>query len=173
MKSIKNRKIIYLILSIAVLIGNVLPIVIFEEHAAITKYSVPSIVFAFCSVVYAIIAISLREHFNLFFLNLYIIAKVFNKSYNQTQEYKENFIKFAFIYCATIPTYITLALFADNFYSGITWPLDLSILRDVVIILSGLAPLVIKNIVKTKQQRMKDEADRKEQERRESMGKWK
>lgn len=173
MKSIKNRKIIYVVLSVAVLIVNVLPIIIFREHAAITKYSIPSIVFAFCSAVYAIIAISIREHFNLFFSNLYIIAKIFNKSYNKTQEYKEDFIKFAFIYCSTIPTYITLSLFADDLYSGIIWSLDVSIIRGVAIILLGLIPPVIKNIAKKKQQYIKDEADRKEQECRESMGKWK
>ena len=173
MKDVKNTKIIYVVLSAAVLIANALPIILFAEHVAITKYSIPSIVFAFCSVVYAIIAISLREQFNLFFLNLYIIAKVFNKSYNETQEYKDDFKKFGFVYCATIPTYITLALFADNYYSGIAWPLDLTILRDVTIILLGLIPPIIKNIAKTKQRKIKDEADRKEQERRESMGKWK
>lgn len=173
MKSIKNRKIIYLVLSVAVLILNALPIVIFRDDVAITKYSIPSIVFAFCSAVYAIIAISLRERFNLFFLNLYIIAKIFNRSYNETQEYKESFIRFAFIYCATIPTYVTLSLFADNYYSGITWPLELCILRDVAIILLGLVPPFVKNIKAKNQQRIKDEADRKEQERRESMAKWK
>ncbi len=173
MKSIKNRKIIYVVLSVAVLIVNVLPIIIFEEHAAITKYSIPAIVFAFGSVVYAIIAISLREHFNLFFLNLYIIAKILNKSYNKTQEYKEDFIKFAFVYCASIPFYITASLFVDNFYSGIMRPLEVSIARAVVIILLGVIPPIIKNIAKKRQQYIKDEADRKEQERRESMGKWK
>jgi len=169
----KNRKIIYVLLFIAVLVINALLIIIFRDRAAITKYSIPSIVFAFCSAVYAILAISLRENFNLFFLNLFIIAKIFNKSYNKTQEYKEDFIKFAFVYCSTIPIYITLSLFADNFYSGIMWPIDLSIIRDVVIILLGLIPPVIKNIVQKKQQNIKDEMDKKEQESRESMGKWK
>lgn len=98
---------------------------------------------------------------------------MFNKLYTATQEYKENFIKFAFIYCATIPISITLSLFADNFYSGIMWPLDLSILRDGAIVLLGLIPPAIKNIALKKQQHIKDEADRKEQEQRESMGKWK
>ena len=173
MKSIKNRKIIYIVLSIAVLIANILPIIIFRQRAAITIYSIPSLVFAFCSTVYAIVAISLRKYFNLFFLNLYILSKMLNKSYNKTQEYKEDFIKFAFIYCATIPTCITLSLFADNFYLAIIWPLEISILRDAAIILIALIPLIVRNITKKQQQHIKDEAYRKEQERRESMGEWK
>ncbi len=169
----KNKKLIYGVLTVAVLIVSILPIIIFKEQVAITKYSIPSIVFAFCSVVYAIIAISLRERYNLFFLNLYIIAKLFNKSYNETQEYKEDFIRFAFAYCASIPFYITVSFLVDNFYSGIMRPLEVSIVRDVVIILLGLVPPIIKNIKTKKQNRMRDEADRKEQERRESMGQWK
>jgi len=173
METKRKKYIVYALLSIAILFINVLIIVISQNRVAITKYSIPSLVFAFCSIIYAIIAISLREHFNLFFLNLYIIAKLFNKSYNQTQEYKDDFLKFAFVYCASIPFYVTVSLLVDNFYSGIIRPLDVSIVRDVVIILLGLIPPMIKNISKQRQQRMKDEADRKEQERRESMGKWK
>ena len=173
MKFIKSKKTIYFLCIVTVLIANALPIIVFSEHAAITKYSIPSIVFAFCAVIYAVVAISLREHFNLFFLNLYIVAKIFNKSYNQTQEYKEDFKKFAFVYCASIPFYITVSLFVDNFYSGIMRPIDVSIVRDAIIIFLGVIPPTIKNISSKKQQRIKDEADRKEQERLESMGKWK
>jgi hypothetical protein len=173
MENKRKKYIVFVLLSIAILLINVLIIVFSQNRVAITKYSIPSLVFAFCSIIYAIIAISLREHFNLFFLNLYIVAKMFNKSYNQTQVYKEEFLKYAFVYCSSIPFYITIALFVDNFYSGIIRPLDVSIVRDVVIILLGLIPPIIKNISNQRQQRIKDEADRKEQERLESMGKWK
>jgi len=173
MENKRKRNIIYALLFVAVLLVNVLVIVIFHDHAAITKYSILSLVFAFCSIVNAIIAISFREYFNLFFLNLYIVAKIFNKSYNETQEYKEDFIKFAFIYCMSIPIYITLSLFVDSFYSGIMRPLEVSIVRDAVIIFLGYAPLAMKNIVRKKQQYNEDETARREQERRESMGKWK
>ncbi len=173
MKNYKSKKIIYVILAIAILIISILPIIIFKEHAEITKYSIPSFVFAFCSIVYAIIAISLKERFNLFFLNLYIIARMFNKSYNKTQEYKESFIRFAFVYCASIPFFITLSFFVDNFYSGITQPIEICIIRDVAIILLGFVPPFIKNSKAKKQEQIKQETDRKEQERRESMGQWK
>ncbi len=169
----KKQRIIFIIISLLILLLNILPIIIFSDKAAITIYSIPSIIFAVGSIIWAIIAISLREHFNLFFLNLYIIAKIFNKSYNESKEYKEDFKKFAFVYCAAIPTFITISLFVDNIYAGIIRPLDLNIVRSVAIILLGLIPPFVKNIKAKNQQRIKDEADRKEQERKESMGKWK
>ncbi len=173
MKKCGNKRIKYVFFAIAVLILSVLPIIIFKENAAITKFSIPSIIFAVCSVVYAIIAVLLKERFNLFFLNLYIIAKLFNKSYNKTQEYKEDFFRSAFVFCAGIPFYITASVFVDNFYSGIMRPLEVSIAVNIAIILSGLIPPFIKNIKQKQQQRIKDDAERKEQERRESMGQWK
>lgn len=173
MKFLKNRKLIYVVLSVAVLILNALPIIIFRDDVAITKYSIPSLVFAFCSLVYAIIAICLRKYFNLFFLNLYIIAKIFNKDWNKTDGYRKEFMRFAFVYCAAIPTFVTFFLLVDNMYAGISRPLQVCIVRDAIIILLGLIPPVIKNIRARNQQHLKDEADRSEQERRESMGKWK
>ena len=96
---------------------NALIIVAFRDRAAITLCSIPAIVFAFCSTVYASVAISLREQCNLFFYNLYFIAKLFNRSYTETEEYKKDFARFAFVYCATIPIYITFSLFANNISS--------------------------------------------------------
>lgn len=176
MESTRKRKIIYTLLYIAVLIINVLIIVIFRDRAAITKYSIPSIVFAVASIAWAVIAISLREYTNLFFLNLYIFAifaKRFDRSYNETQTYKNEFNMLAFVYCAAIPVFFTFSLFVDNFYEGIMRPLEVSIFRDITIVLLGIFHPFIKTIKAEKQKRMKEEADIKEQERRESMGKWK
>ena len=173
MKLFKNSKFIFIILSVAVLVANIVPVIIFRDSIGITVYSIPSLVFAFCSLIYAIIAIVLREHFNLFFLNLYIIAKIFNKDWNKTDEYRKEFMRFAFVYCATIPMFVTISLFVDNMYAGIIRPLDVCIVRDTVIIFLGLLPRFVQNIKFRKQQHLKDESDRREQERRESMGEWK
>lgn len=173
MKLFKNSKFIFIILSVAVLVANIVPVIIFRDSIGITVYSIPSLVIAFCSLIYAIIAIILREHFNLFFLNLYIIAKIFNKDWNKTDEYRKEFMRFAFVYCAAIPTLITISLLVDNMYAGIIRPLDVCIVRDVVIIVMGLLPPFVKNLKARKQQKVKDESDKREQERRESMGEWK
>ena len=46
-------------------------------------------------------------------------------------------------------------------------------IKYVKIILIVIIPPIIKSIKERKQQQLKHEADRKEQERRESMGEWK
>ena len=179
MKSIKNRKIIYFVLFIAVLIVNVLPIIIFWEHAAITKYSIPAIAFAFCSSVYAIIAFLNKEQSNLFVLGKNKLFIAFLRSLSDdnpdtdSDEYKKEFALSAFIFCASIPFYIPLAFFAKSFYTALSSVLSVTIFRILFTLVLVLIPPVIKNAQEKKQGRIKDEADRKEQERRESMGKWK
>lgn len=168
-----SKKNLYTFLYVVVLIVNALIIIAFRDRAAITICSIPAIVFAFCSTVYASVAIALREQCNLFFYNLYFIAKLFNRSYTETEEYKKDFAKFAFVYCATIPMYITVSFFAANIYLGLIWPLNLVIARNVVTILLGLVPPFVKNIAHNRQQKNKEEIERKEQERRESLGNWK
>lgn len=173
MKISKIKIIVYTVISVAVLILNIVPIIIFRDNVTITSYSIPSIVFAVCSIVFAVFAILFRERINLFCLNLYIIHKILNKSYNESEEYKNDFLMFAFIYCAAIPTYITLSLFVNNVYASFMRPIDVCIVRNVVTIVFGLVPPFVKNIKSKKQQHLKDESDRKEQERRESSGEWK
>ena len=178
MKNLKSRRLIYVILSVVVLILSALPIVM-REDAVITRYSNISIVFAFCSVVYAVVAILLKKKGNLFthHVNDILLALMHtldeDKSYTKSIEYKKEFELTAFIYCATIPPYITLAFFAGDFYSTLSQVLGWSILRLVVILTVAIVPRMTKLIKTKKQQHIKDEADRKAQERRESMGTWK
>lgn len=177
MNSLKNRRILYVVLFVVALILNALPIII-RDDAAITKYSFVSIAFAFCSVVYAVIAFILKEKGNLFTAGYrfwrfvdYLFAEP--ESYTKTEDYKKEFELSAFIYCATIPTYISFAFFASDFYSALLRALLCSILQSLAIILIVIIPPIIKSIKEKKQQQLKHEADRKEQERRESMGEWK
>lgn len=178
MKNTINKKIWYVVLSVAAVILNALPMIIFRDDLAITKYSSISIAFAICSVVYAVIAFILRGKGNLFtaghrfwrFVD-YLFAET--KSYTKTEDYKKEFALSAFIYCVTIPTYITFSFFANGFFSALLQALSWTIIRQIAIILIVMVPPIIKRIKEKKQQRIKDEAGRKEQERRESMGKWK
>ncbi len=178
MKTIKNRKVIYIILSIAVLLVSVMPVV-FSKDASLTSYSAISIAFAVCSVIYAFIAFAFKNKGNLFVVGKYWFYRVLslsfseNKAYTETEDYKKEFELSAFIFCVSIPIYISFAFFANGFYSALLKALRLTIFRQVAIILIVLVPPIVKSIKAKKQQRLKDEADRKEQERRESMGKWK
>ena len=174
----KNRKIIYVALSVAILILNALPIILMND-AAITKYSIVSIAFAVCSVVYAVIAFILKDKGNLFVAGKHWLYRVIsltfyeNVSNTQNEEYKKEFELSAFVYCVTVPSYITISFFANEFFSALSQAVSWAIIRQIAIIIVVIVPHAIRNIKEKKRQRIKDEADRKEQEHQESMGKWK
>ena len=173
----KIKKLIFIFLAIAILIACILPIIL-NENAAISINSTPAIVIGICSVVYAVIAFLNKEHGNAFLLGKDKLFITFLRSLEENpdtdnDEYKKEFALSAFIFCASIPFYIPLAFFAKSFYTALSSALSVTILREVLIIALVLIPRIIKNAQNKKKARIKDEADRKEQERRESMGKWK
>ena len=173
----KSKKLVFVFLSVAILIACILPIIL-DENAAISLNSTPAIVFGICSVVYAVIAFLNKEHGNAFLLGKNKLFITFLRSLEENpdtdnDEYKKEFALSAFIFCASIPFYIPLAFFAKSFYTALSSALSVTILREVLIIALVLIPRIIKNAQNKKKARIKDEADRKEQERRESMGKWK
>ena len=178
MGSLKTRRMIYVVLSVVVLVLNVLPIVM-NPDAVITQYSTVSIAFAVSSVIHAAVAFLLKDKGNFFIAGKYRVYRALSFLFSEDEfntddeEYKKEFELSAFLYCATIPTYITFAFFADGFYSAFSQVLGWTIFRLLVIIIVVMIPSIVKGIKEKKRQRIKDEADRKEQERRESMGKWK
>ena len=107
------------------------------------------------------------------FMNFDEIKEKLNNILQNSDEYKKEFALSAFIFCASIPLYIPLAFFAKNFYTALSSALSVTILRILFTFILVLVPRIIKNAQDKKKGRIKDEADRKEQERRESMGKWK
>ena len=178
MKVLNKCTLIFVFLSIAILIACAFP-VISNENAAISFDSLPAIVFGVCSIIYAIIAFLNKEYGNLFILgkNKLFIAFLRSQSNDKTNvdsnEYKTEFALSAFIFCASIPFYIPLAFFAKSFYTALSSALSVTFLRILLTFVLVLISRLIKNAQDKNQARIKDEADRKEQERRESMGKWK
>ena len=174
----KFNKIIFIVLTIAILIACILPVIL-NENAAISFNSAPAIVFGICSVVYAVIAFVNKEKGNLFLVGKNKIFIAFlhslkdNNPDTDSDEYKKEFAISAFIFCAPIPLYIPLAFFAKNFYAALSSALSVAIMGSLLTIVLVLIPRIIKSAQDKKQARIKDDADRKEQERRESMGKWK
>ena len=173
----KSKKLILIFLSVAILIACVLPVIL-NENASISFNSAPAIVFGICSVVYAVIAFLNKEHGNAFLLGRNKLFITFLRSLEDnpdtdSDEYKKEFALSAFIFCASIPFYIPRAFFAESFYTAISSALSVTMLRIVLTFALVLIPYIIKNAQAKKQARIKDEANRKEQERRESMGKWK
>ena len=173
----KSKKLVFVFLSIAILIACILPI-ISNENAAISINSTPAIVIGICSVVYAIIAFLNKEHGNAFLLGKNKLFITFLRSLEENpdtdnDEYKKEFALSAFIFCASIPFYIPLAFFAKSFYTALSSALSVTMLRIVLTFALVLIPRIIKKAQDKKTARIKNEADRKEQEQRESMGKWK
>ena len=173
----KSKKLIFIFLSVAILIACVLPMIL-NENASISFNSAPAIVFGICSVVYAVIAFLNKGHGNAFLLGRGKLFITFLRSLEDnpdtdSDEYKKEFALSAFIFCASIPFYIPLAFFAESFYTALSSALSVTMLRIVLTFALVLIPRIVKNAQDKKKARIKDESDRKEQERRESMGKWK
>ena len=173
----KSKKLIFIFLSVTILIACVWPVIL-NENAKISQSSAPALVFGICSVVYAVIAFLNKEHGNAFLLGkdkLFIIflRSMKDNSDTDSDEYKNEFALSAFIFCASIPFYIPLAFFAENLYIALSSAISVTMLRIVLTFALVLIPRIIKIAQDKKQARIKDEADRKEQERRESMGRWK
>ncbi len=178
MKSLKRIDLIFIILSIVILIACVLPVIL-REDAALSINSTPAIAFGVCSAVYAVIAFLNKQKSNLFVLGRNKLFLAFLRSLSDdgpntdSDEYKKEFALSAFIFCASIPFYIPLAFFAKEYYSALSSTLSVTLLRLFCMLALVLIPPMIKNAKAKKHERIKDDADRKEQERRESMGKWK
>ena len=178
MKMLNKSNLIFIFLYIVLLIACVLPVIL-NENAAISFNSAPAIVLGICSSVYAIIAFMNKEQGNLFVLGRNKLFIAFlrslsdDKSDTDSDEYRKEFALSAFIFCASIPLYIPLAFFAKSFYTALSSALSVTILRILFTFILVLVPQIIKNAQDKKKGLIKDEADRKEQERRESMGKWK
>ena len=178
MKVLNIRRLIFVFLSVIILIATVLP-VITSEDAVISLNSAPAIVFGVCSLVYAVIAFWNKEQGNLFLLGRNKLFIAFLRSFSDdkpdtdSDEYKKEFELSAFIFCASIPFYIPLAFFAKGLYTALSSALSVTILRILFTLILVLVPRIMKHAQDRRQGRIKDEADKKEQERRESMGKWK
>ena len=174
----KRKKLILILLSVVIFIACVLP-VIGSEAASVSVNSAPALVFGVCSVVYAVIAFANKEQGNLFVLGKNKLFIAFLRSlkdgdpHTDSDEYKKEFALSAFVFCASIPLYIPLAFFAKSFYGALSSALSVTILRMLLTFVLVLIPRLMKNAQDKKQARIRDMADRKEQERRESMGKWK
>ena len=178
MKNLKSRKALYAVLAIAGLFLSILPILL-GDNAELTKYSIVPFIFAVCSVIYAVIAFIFMDKGNLFVAGrrhwfYRVLDWTFSgESRDEDEEYKREFELSAFLFCITIPAYVTFAFFATGFYSALGQALGWTIIRELAIIIIVIVPPIIKRIKARQQQQMQDEADRKTQEHRESMGNWK
>ncbi len=177
MKNLKNRKALYAVLAIVGLFLSILPILL-GDNAELTKYSIVPFIFAICSVIYAVMAFIFMDKGNLFLCGRFWLYRALSWTFSgesraEDEEYKREFELSAFLYCITIPAYVTFAFFATNFYSALEQAIGWTIIRILAEIIIVIIPPIIKSVKAKKEQQMKDEVDRKTQEHRESMGNWK
>ena len=175
----KKYRSIFIISMVASLLLSMLPIVIFYDRATLCYYSVLPIAFFFGSIVWAIVAYSLRDRGNLFFYRkgrlstalMYMFTG--EKSFANRAKYKSDIKICALIYCLAIPVYIPIAFFVTDLYSAIIMTLSCVIIDQAVIMVSMIVSNVKYVIDTDKREDLEAEQHRKEQERLESMGKWK
>jgi len=180
MNVLKKSEVIFILLFIVILFACVLS-VIFNEDASISVNSIPAIAVGVSSSVFAVIAFENKEVTNLFLTGgrrwrIFIFRSIYGNKFEpdiDNDEYRMYFAISAFIYCAVIPLYIPIAFFAKDF--GISFCLTLSVMI-LRMLSSNIFVTFFRIIIVAKEQkheRIKDEAARKEQEHRESIGKWK
>ncbi len=174
-----KRKKIFIISILTSLLLNILIVLINIENAALTVYSIPACVFILCSIIYARIAYDMRDSGNLLLIGsdrlFWIIWRSFEKNEYHTsfKDYEKEFRGTLFICCVFIPCYIPIAFFSKSFYPGLFGPLSLFLIEELIIMVTFVV-FRWTSIIKTKRdQNLRDEALKKEQEKRESMGQWK
>ena len=174
----KQKKFFIISILISTLL-NILIIVINIENAALTLHSIPALAFMLCSIIYAMIAYGMKDSVNLLLIGgnrlFWIIWRSFENNEYHTSfiDYEKEFRRTLFIYCVFIPCYIPIAFFSKSFYSSLFGPVSLLLIEELIIMVTFVA-FRWTSLIKTKRdQELIDEQLKKEQEKRESMGKWK
>ena len=174
----RKRYILYYVIAFSVLLSlNILSVVIFRKHAAITKYSIPAIVLMVFAILYGFAACILKRtgnflRYNYHFLK-YFIFYCFReeKEITFTVDYEERFYKMLAIYFIVIPFYIPCIFFSST---AATMPIAVIVFLVPQIIFVAWEILDKARDVKyRKQEAMRVEQELQEQQRREEMGRWK
>ena len=154
------------------LIGNIIPVIIFKEDAQITKYSVPAIVIMSFVIFNGVVAFFLRHKGN------YLIFKKHranefgsDKEYTFSQEYQKRFFLMLGIYCAAIPFYIPL-IFLLTSYVQTLWVLVVLFVPQAIFIAQEIGD-TMKDVKQAEIKRKQQEEELKEQQKREELGYWK
>ena len=174
----KNRKILIISITASVLL-NALIVILNIKQASLTLYSIPSFVLIIFSVIYGMIAYSMREDCNMLLYpqnRLYLlVAHSFRKNeyHTSSPNYEKEFGIIFLIYCVFIPFYIPFAFLSSGFYTGVLRPLFLTLIEELIITLYFVIYRWVSIAKGKKNQNIIDAQARKEQEKRESMGQWK
>ena len=176
MKS-KNSILYYSILWVFFLLFNISFVIIFKEHAQLTKYSIPAIILLIFHILYGFLAYAFRHKGNFIKFNVLFIRhfKFYlfepDKEYTFTKKYKIQFYRMLAIYSIFIPFYIPFIFFTSS-SAVMCFAIIVFLIPQIIFIIFELQSISqdVKRL-KTKEQQLVEE--QKEQERREEMGFWK
>lgn len=177
----KYRKINAIII-VAVFIVSILPMLLLWNRLQVTKYSIPAICFLVFHLLYGLTAYIFQHKGNFLRLNLYFLRQMDfflfckeNKEYTFTKEYEQEFNRMLAIYYSVVPMYVP-CIFLSATPTVMVVPLVVFAIPQVYLLIKEKREdaAYIKERIRMKKQ-MDDvlEQQRIEQERRESMGKWK
>lgn len=174
----KQKKILITSILASVLL-NILIVVVNIKQAALTAFSIPACAFIVCSIIYAMIAYDMRDSGNLLLIGsdkiFWIIRHSFKTSEYVTshKDYEKEFRMTLLIYCFFIPCYIPMIFLSKSFFGSYMSILSVLFIEELIIIFAFVFFRLTSQVKSDREQKLSDEATRKEQEKRESMGKWK
>ena len=173
---------INMIVIVAILVVSVLPMLLFMNRLQVTKYSIPAICFLAVHLVYGLIAYIFQNKGNFLRFSMYFICNIDfflfckeDKEYTFTKEYEKEFDQMLATYYSVVPMYAP-CIFLSSAPTVMFVPLIVFALPQVLFIIKEArkkTSYVKERIRMEKQKRDVIEQQRIEQERRESMGKWK
>lgn len=174
----RKKYLLYYVIAFATLmLLNILSVLIFRQHAKITKYSVPAIALMVFAILYGLAA-CIFKHTGNFLQYDYRFLKYFifnffepEKEFTFTVDYEDRFNKMLAIYFIVIPFYIPCIFFSST---AATMPIAVIVFLVPQMIFVAWDIYDRAQYVKYKRQEAKRlEEELKEQQRREEMGYWK
>ena len=175
----KNKKIFLITATSLTTLISILIVILFHGKLTFNIWSGIVLLYMLGVIIYGMIAHSMREEGNIFFLGSYKIGDIVYFSFRKTPTYvSENWYQKIFdiheiIYFAAIPFYVPAALLSDGYFPTITNILSISIVPMLLAMLFTIAIRITDLIATHKRENAEAEILRREQEHRESMGEWK
>ncbi|MBE6548987.1 MAG: hypothetical protein E7670_01010 [Ruminococcaceae bacterium] len=177
----RKRKLIKVIIFCAIVFVSVLPMLIFMQDLKITKYSIAAIGLLVFHLLYGLLAYIYQNKGNYLRFSGYFIRRLDiillrkNQEYTFTTEYEKNFNRMLATYYSVIPMYLP-CIFLTSKPSQMPIALIVFLIPQVIFIFKEYQEKIAyikerKRLKQLNEQLMEKEL--REQEKRESMGKWK
>ena len=175
----KNKKIFLITATSLTTLISILIVIFSRGKLTFNIWSGIVLLYMLGVIIYGIIAHSMREEGNIFFLGSYKLVDMVYFSFRKTPKYvSENWFQKAFdvdeiIYFAAIPFYIPAALLSNGYFSALGNILSISIAPLYLALFCTIGIRVTDLIAARKRENKEAEVLKREQARRESMGEWK